>query len=69
MSTITHTTKAAYEVAFFRKIQAAWPRVAREETDKMLYEYLEVPFGTNGFEWSVSSAIETANEYILEFSE
>lgn len=66
MSVISHTTKAAFEVAFFRKVQSFWPHVTREETDKWLYEYLEIPFGTHGHSWSVSAAIETAEAYVSE---
>ena len=69
MTIITHTTKAAYDAAFHRTVQAAWPRTTREETDKWLYEYLEVPFGTQGHSWSVMSAIETGQAYVSECCE
>lgn len=69
MTAITHTTRSAYLMAFHRTIDAAWPGTTADKAELYHRDYVEVPFGTQGYEWSVTAAIELAKQYIVEHSE
>lgn len=69
MTAITHTTKSAFLMAFHRTLQAAWPTVTAHQSNLYCDNYLDVPFGTHGYDWSVMAAIELAKAYIAERGE
>lgn len=46
-----------------------WPEVPKLDAIRWLSEYIEVPFGTDGYSWTAGAAYEIADEYVREFGE
>lgn len=52
--------------AFALEIQRWWPNVPHKTAAEWLREYLDVPFGSDGYIWTAAAAEELAREYISE---
>ena len=50
-------------------LREKWPDVPKQEAVRWLREYIEVPFGHEGYAWTPSAAKLIANEYVNDFGE
>lgn len=50
-------------------LQEHWPDLDRMTAVRWLREYVEVPTGTTGYDWSYSAAKSLAAQYVAEFGE
>lgn len=62
-------TPVGFSWAFFLAMKRRWPSVTRGETDIWGQEYLDAPFGADGFEWTPATAEELARAYAQDFGE
>lgn len=68
MTVITHTTRSAFMMAFHQTIAAAWPGTTAQEAETYFKE-LGMTFGSPGYIWSVTAAIDLAKDYMSQCCE
>ena len=62
-------TKIGFEWAFTVGIWESWPKAHHGTCKQWLWDYLDVPHGTQGYEWTARSATDLAHQFVAEFGE
>lgn len=62
-------TEAGFGLAMSLALRAHWPELSRVEATRLMWEYVEVPFGADGYDWTPLGAKEIALAYASEFGE
>lgn len=62
-------TPLGFSWAVTLAFQKRWPNVSHEEANSWMRAYLEVPYGTHGYEWTAAAADEVTAAYISDFGE
>lgn len=62
-------TEAGFVWAFHLALEEMWPSVDIKTSSSWLWEFIEAPFGIDGYEWTPRAARELANEYVQQFGE
>jgi hypothetical protein len=62
-------TKIGFKWALGVALQKHWPDVPIHEGARWLMEYIDVPHGAPGYDWTATAAKEIALEYASEFGE
>lgn len=62
-------SEVGFNWALALSLRAMWPDVSNAEAVRWLREYIEVPYGTAGYDWSASADKLVAYEYVNEVGE
>lgn len=62
-------TEIGFDWALVIALKRYWPDVGNRTAIRWLREYIGVPFGTEGYDWTVSAANTVAREYVENFGE
>lgn len=62
-------SEVGFNWALALSLRALWPDVTNVEAVRWLREYIEVPYGTAGYDWTASGAKLVATEYVNENGE
>ena len=65
----TQLTKVGFRWAFYVCLKDVWPDIDMRTSTAWLVDYLDVPYGTDGYAWTAAGARELAKAYAAEFSE
>lgn len=62
-------TDVGFKLACGIALKKHWPQVTIKDGSQWLLDYVEVPIGSEGYDWSFSAAKDIAREYVSEFGE
>lgn len=62
-------TESGFNWALAISLKKHWPDIDTPTAVKWLREYLDVPHGADGYDWTVSAAREIAAQYVADFGE
>lgn len=62
-------TEAGFRWACYIALSRYWPDTMPEEASRWLMEYCDVPFGSDGYDWTFVGAQNLAREYVIDFGE
>lgn len=62
-------SEVGFNWALALSLRLFWPDVSNAEAVRWLREYIEVPYGTAGHDWTASAAKLVASEYVNENGE
>jgi hypothetical protein len=62
-------SEVGFNWAFALSLREFWPDVSNADAVRFLREYIEVPYGTDGYDWTPSAARLIATEYVNEVGE
>jgi hypothetical protein len=61
--------EVGFNWALALSLRELWPDVPNHEAVRWLREYIEVPFGHDGYDWTPAAAKSVAHEYVNEVGE
>ena len=64
-----HLTEVGFNWALYLSLRELWPCVSSIESVRWLREYIEIPYGTAGYDWTANAAKLIASEYVNEVGE
>lgn len=62
-------TEVGFDWALAISLKRHWPDIDTQTAIRWLREYIGVPYGTAGYDWTVSAAREIAAQYAADFGE
>ena len=61
--------EVGFNWALALSLREIWPNVPNQEAVRWLREYIDAPFGHEGYDWTPAAAKLVAQEYVNEFGE
>lgn len=62
-------TEVGFAWAFHLALKRRWPGIDAKTATHWLHEYLDMPIGTDGYDWTPAAAEDLAREFVSEFGE